>query len=250
MSSGSASLTIPTSSENWAISTPSTVMLKRAGAIVSSESGRAFGMSPPPHQCRIEPGTKTVTLPVFIERRVTSCRARWIPGRAPARRHNGPIEASPKGSRWWVGTDDGDEPDYRFTLANERTFLAWVRTALGLLAGGVAVRQLVDPFDIANTTTALALISVGCSVVLVGRWISALGRRSAGDSAWRGPPRRSTGPAGGRSLRLHRCRCLRAGRRRMSERSEQSVASRMACRRSGRCWRGRVRCSSSPPLLR
>lgn len=33
------------------------------------------------------------------------------------------------------------EPDYRFTLANERTFLAWVRTALGLLAGGVAVSQ-------------------------------------------------------------------------------------------------------------
>ncbi|WP_406231196.1 YidH family protein [Nocardia sp. NBC_01009] len=33
------------------------------------------------------------------------------------------------------------EPDYRFTLANERTFLAWVRTALGLLAGGIAVSQ-------------------------------------------------------------------------------------------------------------
>lgn len=34
------------------------------------------------------------------------------------------------------------EPDYRFTLANERTFLAWVRTAFALLAGGVAVGQL------------------------------------------------------------------------------------------------------------
>lgn len=34
------------------------------------------------------------------------------------------------------------EPDYRFTLANERTFLAWIRTALGLLAGGVVVGQL------------------------------------------------------------------------------------------------------------
>ena len=39
-------------------------------------------------------------------------------------------------TRWWVSADDGEEPDYRFTLANERTFLAWVRTALGLLAGG------------------------------------------------------------------------------------------------------------------
>ena len=33
----------------------------------------------------------------------------------------------------------GDEPDPRFTLANERTFLAWVRTALALLAGMVAL---------------------------------------------------------------------------------------------------------------
>ncbi|WP_280426235.1 YidH family protein [Nocardia carnea] len=34
------------------------------------------------------------------------------------------------------------EPDYRFTLANERTFLAWIRTALGLVAGGIVVGQL------------------------------------------------------------------------------------------------------------
>jgi hypothetical protein len=34
---------------------------------------------------------------------------------------------------------DEQEPDYRFTLANERTFLAWIRTALALIAGGVAV---------------------------------------------------------------------------------------------------------------
>jgi len=32
----------------------------------------------------------------------------------------------------------GHGPDYRFSLANERTFLAWIRTALALLAGGVA----------------------------------------------------------------------------------------------------------------
>lgn len=37
------------------------------------------------------------------------------------------------------------EPDYRFTLANERTFLAWIRTALALLAGGVAAGQLFVP---------------------------------------------------------------------------------------------------------
>ncbi|PFG33721.1 YidH family protein [Sanguibacter antarcticus] len=33
----------------------------------------------------------------------------------------------------------GDEPDIRFSLANERTALAWVRTGLGLVAGGVAL---------------------------------------------------------------------------------------------------------------
>ena len=33
--------------------------------------------------------------------------------------------------------------DYRFLLANERTFLAWMRTALGLIAGGVALEQFV-----------------------------------------------------------------------------------------------------------
>lgn len=35
----------------------------------------------------------------------------------------------------------GDEPDPRFSLANERTFLAWTRTALGLLVAGLAVVQ-------------------------------------------------------------------------------------------------------------
>jgi putative membrane protein len=41
-----------------------------------------------------------------------------------------------------VGTD----PDYRFTLANERTFLAWLRTGLALLAGAVALASLVHDF--------------------------------------------------------------------------------------------------------
>ena len=36
----------------------------------------------------------------------------------------------------------GSEPDARFTLANERTFLAWIRTALALMAGAVALEVL------------------------------------------------------------------------------------------------------------
>ncbi len=36
----------------------------------------------------------------------------------------------------------GEEPDARFSLANERTFLAWIRTSLAFLAGGVALESL------------------------------------------------------------------------------------------------------------
>ena len=46
-------------------------------------------------------------------------------------------------NRWpgWV-YDEGDEPDPRFSFANERTFLAWIRTSLALLAAGVALQAL------------------------------------------------------------------------------------------------------------
>lgn len=47
--------------------------------------------------------------------------------------------------RWVYGR--GTEPDPRFSLANERTFLAWVRTALALIAGGVALEALGLPIQ-------------------------------------------------------------------------------------------------------
>ena len=40
--------------------------------------------------------------------------------------------------------DVGEEPDVRFTLANERTYLAWIRTSLALIGGGLAASQLID----------------------------------------------------------------------------------------------------------
>ena len=70
---------------------------------------------------------------------------------------------------------EGTEPDYRFTLANERTFLAWMRTSLGLLAAGVAVRFVAEPFEVdgGRTTMAVAAISVSavCIVLAYLRWV-------------------------------------------------------------------------------
>jgi putative membrane protein len=52
------------------------------------------------------------------------------------------------------------EPDIRFSLANERTFLAWVRTAIGLVAAGVAIFHLVDE-SAATTVLSLVLLASG-----------------------------------------------------------------------------------------
>ena len=57
------------------------------------------------------------------------------------------------------GPGPDDEPDYRFTLANERTYLAWMRTAIGLLAAGVGVAYL-SGFDVPGRTFLAAALVV------------------------------------------------------------------------------------------
>ncbi|SEH55900.1 putative membrane protein [Mycolicibacterium rutilum] len=57
------------------------------------------------------------------------------------------------------------EPDYRFTLANERTFLAWQRTALGLLAAAVAVVQFMPELGVPGSRHAVGM-AVGVLAVL------------------------------------------------------------------------------------
>jgi putative membrane protein len=69
--------------------------------------------------------------------------------------------------------DVGEEPDPRFTLANERTFLAWIRTALALVAGGIAIGQFVT-FDslAAHLVAVLAPTSLAAviAVLALRRW--------------------------------------------------------------------------------
>lgn len=52
----------------------------------------------------------------------------------------------------------GEAPDYRFSLANERTFLAWIRTSLGFLAAGVGLDQLAPDFATPVIRELLALL--------------------------------------------------------------------------------------------
>lgn len=74
---------------------------------------------------------------------------------------------------WVYG--QGSEPDYRFSFANERTYLAWLRTALALIAGGIAVDVIGLEEDGRGRALAVVLVLLGMgSAVLSGvRWARA-----------------------------------------------------------------------------
>jgi len=65
--------------------------------------------------------------------------------------------------------------DYRWILANERTFLAWMRTALGVVAGGVALNQFVTIQHATHLVAALSIVIIAFGAVIAligaGRWI-------------------------------------------------------------------------------
>lgn len=62
-----------------------------------------------------------------------------------------------------TGRDEAaPDPDPRFRFANDRTYLAWNRTALALIGGGLAVAQFLDVgLDGAQLIVGLALIAFG-----------------------------------------------------------------------------------------
>ena len=88
--------------------------------------------------------------------------------------------------------DEGD-PDIRFSLANERTFLAWGRTCLAFVAMGLALARLIgsgtdDPLTF---LAGIALIVVGAALAL---WAYANYRRNDEAIRSRGPLPRSSLP--------------------------------------------------------
>ena len=84
------------------------------------------------------------------------------------------LERRPYPDRVPPPEDAPDHPDYRFTLANERTVLAWLRTALALVAGGVAVATYAPDLGVrwGAAAVAFALVSIGLATAVAGyrRW--------------------------------------------------------------------------------
>ncbi|SCG37912.1 YidH family protein [Micromonospora coxensis] len=79
-----------------------------------------------------------------------------------------PVPSDRRRPRWVYRT--GSEPDPRFTFANERTFLAWIRTSLALIVAGVAIRALDDGAAGRAVAALFVVLGLVASVQALGRW--------------------------------------------------------------------------------
>lgn len=68
---------------------------------------------------------------------------------------------------------DGPQVDYRYLLANERTFLAYLRTGLALQVAGLAVLQFL------TTGHAALRVVLGLALALTGSFVGLAGYRRA-----------------------------------------------------------------------
>ena len=77
---------------------------------------------------------------------------------------------------WPRALRSGHRPDPRLTLANERTFLAWVRTVLGLIAAALAIEAfgevVLSPSLRSPTVFGLLVVSAILTVSAARRWAS------------------------------------------------------------------------------
>lgn len=95
---------------------------------------------------------------------------------SPLRRALDRLAGSGDGRDLWRAVRDprtiqrvGSRPDYRFSLANERTFLAWIRTALAFSAAGLAVAQFLTEVSAGwRSAIAVALVVMGSACALWG----------------------------------------------------------------------------------
>ena len=102
------------------------------------------------------------------------------PGRAPGTGPGQGTESAPgtesaSGTQPAPGTET--EPDARYTFANERTFLAWTRTALAFILAGLGIVQLLPPFPgvpWGRHLLGVPLIAIGAIIAVVGyrEWAS------------------------------------------------------------------------------
>jgi putative membrane protein len=80
---------------------------------------------------------------------------------------------------------DGEEPDYRFTLANERTYLAYLRTSLACYAGGLSAVQFLDLGRDRWPARILGIVLVGIGLITTAgafrRWQANLTAMRRGD---------------------------------------------------------------------
>jgi putative membrane protein len=86
--------------------------------------------------------------------------------------HSSPKNTAPEPTAGIAGSAPG-EPDPRLLYANERTFLAWIRTSLALVASGLAVIELLPAFRIEGGRRV-----VGLPLIALGTWLAAMAFRT------------------------------------------------------------------------